>query len=178
MPSERNEIDELRFDRLCRRLRRLSVVPRWVVIPTIQRQNVAEHSFHVAWVYVWICKRLNKPIDGPGMWEALTHDGDEGATGDFPSPSKGMPDPSNYTDTKLMIKLADSLEMMLFIHEEKVMGNSRLQDIWDHRMVLGELFAGELSHRNYECPQFKILLSHFLGVVDVAVHPHHEWHNI
>ncbi len=35
-------------------LRRLSLVPRWSVVPTIQKQNVAEHTFHVLCLAVYL----------------------------------------------------------------------------------------------------------------------------
>lgn len=77
-------------------LRRLSYVPRWAIVPTIQRQNVIEHTGHVCMLahvfYLFAEARGDTEITSLGyeaiMREALTHDAGEALLGDTPSPTK------------------------------------------------------------------------------------------
>lgn len=127
-----------------RRLRRLSSVPRWVVIPTIHHQNVAEHSFHVAHIALWVVQQLKWAVAvdvADILYYALIHDEMEAITGDTPSPANAehMPNKATYENEHLMgkapatpgikrlLKLADLLEAWLFVLEEKQMGNTGLQ---------------------------------------------------
>ena len=81
----------------------LSHVPRWVVVPMLRTQTVAEHSFNVAMIAQELMSR-NPAItshhvdDEMGtaplvrrenvIWHALTHDIDECVTGDIPGIAK------------------------------------------------------------------------------------------
>lgn len=127
-------------DKSLRWSRRLGIVPRWVVVPTIQHQTVAEHCFHVARTALWLVRLLphmgEKGMDLSAyehdiLIEALRHDDDEAATGDNPSPTKGPKDFTTYNTLKLVVKVADMLESLAFLHEEMSMGNRRVQEVTD-----------------------------------------------
>lgn len=130
-------------DKSLRWSRRLSVVPRWVIAPTIQRQNVAEHSYHVAQTARWLMQfHASKEAD-ERAWKALTadvveraldHDVEEAATGDRPTPSKqGKVYHAGMPQVAIIVKIADILEALAFLHEEKQMGNSRLGVLFEER---------------------------------------------
>jgi 5'-deoxynucleotidase YfbR-like HD superfamily hydrolase len=122
--------------------RRLSVVPRWVIVPTIQRQNVAEHSYHVAQTARWLMQ-FHASKEHEGAWQslkaqvielALDHDLDEAATGDRPTPSKqGKVYHAGMPQSAIILKVADILEALAFLHEEKQMGNTRLAALFEER---------------------------------------------
>jgi HD containing hydrolase-like enzyme len=158
--------------------RRLSTVPRWTIVPTIQRQNVAEHTFHVARTALWLVgeharaqgnaeDRLSFEMDVL-RW-ALQHDEDEAATGDRPTPSKnGKPHYASMPQHAIVVKVADILEALAFLMEEKLMGNTRLGDIFTERtQALQEVwgFFAQKERRSHHA-----LLNEFFGVI-FASHP-------
>tara|TARA_Y100000310_G_scaffold324866_1_gene387323 strand:+ start:12359 stop:12742 length:384 start_codon:yes stop_codon:yes gene_type:complete len=53
----------------------------------------------------------------------LDHDDDEAIYGDLPSTSKKRASPLEASPVKIVVKCADYLEAILFIHEEQAMGN-------------------------------------------------------
>lgn len=114
-------------ERVMRWTRRLSVVQRWGVLPTLRRQNVAEHSYHVAVTAKWLLTKANIKVSATFMNEvllyALEHDIWEAASGDNPSPSKGPKDYSKLGPVELVVKLADLIESFWFLCEEEAMGN-------------------------------------------------------
>lgn len=123
-------------DRSLRWSRRLSVVPRWVVVPTIQKQNVAEHTFHVVQTARWLLPHVL-----PGaqkVWpdwrlqvteRALDHDELEAATGDNPSPTKPRSSYFGLDKVDVIVKMADIMEALAFIREEQLMGNGRVEAV-------------------------------------------------
>lgn len=127
-------------DKSLRWARRLGIVPRWVVVPTIQSQTVAAHVFNVTRTALWLVRTLPH-VGGKGMSReyvehqvlimALEHDDDEAVTGDSPSPTKAPKDFSAYSTTKLIVKVADMLESLAFLHEEEMMGNRRIREVKD-----------------------------------------------
>lgn len=122
--------EELRFlrDKKLRWGRRLSVVPRWSVVPTVRKQNVAEHSYHVVMLCMWMMPFLAGGSDLAFQWDvvrlALAHDLEEAADGDAPSPSRPVIDYSTADQAKVVVKVADILEAYLFMQEETCMGNT------------------------------------------------------
>ena len=129
------------------RLRTLSLVQRWAVIPTIQRQNVAEHSFHVLCVGMYYSQYLKAPISVDTMARmAMEHDEPESITGDITAnfkpkirevlteyeKSKGFDMADSYSECELIVlKLADLTEALLFCNEELMLGNRRIRPVWD-----------------------------------------------
>lgn len=131
-----------------RRLRRLSIVPRWTVVPTIQNQNVAEHTFHVAWLALWLTELHNRhaseaQLVSPAtvMLQALVHDEAEALSGDIAAPYKkgdigeaikeyerarNLGFASNGLAARLIVKIADLFEALLFCDEEQDLGNHSL----------------------------------------------------
>lgn len=106
-------------------LRKLRHVPRCVILPAVQPQNVAEHSFHVAYLFLYLCERVYayKP-SMEEMERVLAHDENESQTGDMPSPCKGLRDPTSAFDAVLTV--ADKIEFLLWCEEEAMVGNRRL----------------------------------------------------
>lgn len=113
-----------------REYRELSDVPRWTIIRTIQKQNVAEHTFYVA-LYAgqvadaieWVGNRA-RLLDA-----ALRHDIEEMYTSDIPGPSKRMivDDKSKYNDycwTENQRRFGDDWELRSEHHRDD-------PDIWD-----------------------------------------------
>lgn len=131
---------------LAMRLRRLAEVPRWTVIPVLRRQSVAEHSFHVATVALWLAGRSSAVVRGEVdrsdlLTAALTHDSSEAVCGDLPTPSKRHLEPNltNLEETlgvkkwpenvRNIVKCADMLEAIMFLREEELMGNKRIDAV-------------------------------------------------
>lgn len=124
--------------------RRLSVVKRWAVVPTIQTQSVAEHSFHVAWIYMWLVDKFELDYDYRRLAHVLLHDHDEATGGDIPAPNKGEPDYASADEFRCWLKLADILETSLFIYEEQQLGNTRLEEVLSHNRFRGEQWTKRL----------------------------------
>lgn len=77
---------------LTARERLLGRVSRWCIVPTIQRQSVAEHSFYVALMASRLAgfirwKATNQDLFNLSRW-SLLHDSLEAVTGDLPTPVK------------------------------------------------------------------------------------------
>jgi len=122
---------------------RLSVVPRWVVVPTLQNQSVAEHCFNVERIARriaehWFNIRDTERLDRISQL-ALHHDDDEAITGDIPSPAKHILS-EEWLDNRArlwynapsplqgIVKLADLMEMYRFLVMEVLMGNRYVDD--------------------------------------------------
>lgn len=141
---------------LMRRLRRLSVVPRWTVIPTIRRQSVAEHVYQVQWLTLALMSKTKSgvltqvEITSALIW-ALMHEELEAVTGDLPSPTKSpeykqamgelldgvtIVHEADFVTTQRvadLVKVADLLEAVLFLNEEIAMGNKAVTSIRNER---------------------------------------------
>ncbi len=109
--------------------RRLSHVPRWAVMPTVRRQSVAEHTFHVAMLAGWLVQFYPVPpgvtqlqFEADVLYKSLAHDLNEAVTGDHPSPTKKA-DNLPMSDVHVVLKCADILEAICFIEEEARLGN-------------------------------------------------------
>src|SRR4029453_14249195 len=117
---------------------RLSVVPRWTVVPTLQNHTVAEHCFNVERIARriaehWFGIRDTDRLDRISQL-ALHHDDDEAITGDIPSPAKSVLS-EDWIDSRSrlwynapsplrdIVKLADLMEMYRFLVMEVMMGN-------------------------------------------------------
>lgn len=61
---------------------------RYHTHPVLRRQNIADHSFHVAMLAAWLCGQDPPGISVPLLMGALTHDLAEHIMGDLPAPVK------------------------------------------------------------------------------------------
>lgn len=161
--------------------RRLSVVPRWVIVPTIQRQNVAEHSYHVAQTARWLMQFHASRCDADERaWKALTadvielaldHDRDEAATGDRPTPSKqGKTYHAGMPQSVIIVKIADILEALAFLHEEKLMGNTRVHALFEERKQALREVWGFMQVRPTAEMQATDILNKYISILNVS-HP-------
>lgn len=116
------------LDKTLRWSRRLQFVPRWVVMPTVHKQYVDQHTFHMAQTCRWLlCLHASGDRENfrlAVLEAALDHDMDEAITGDRPSPSKPVkPAPTDQLD--IVLKCADLLEALAFTWEEEHLGNKQ-----------------------------------------------------
>lgn len=115
-------------------------VQRMHMVPTLHSQNVAAHSFGVAW-WVWLLTDGKPSVNL--LMAALAHDLPEGKTGDIPAPTKralncqtellrleteadragGIPHFETSDSEARLLKLADSLELMQHCIRERKLGN-------------------------------------------------------
>jgi len=96
-------------------LRTASIVPRWSIVWTLNKDYVSNHSFFVTMYAVSIARLIHwkGPYDFL-MYEALIHDLDETITGDIVSPvKKEILDPvkaAAYVQTKMKSRLPYMLD--------------------------------------------------------------------
>lgn len=148
------------------KVRILSDVPRWAIVRTVRKQNVAEHSYHVAMITMNIIEALKGM-----MWEispefeyeclllALSHDVDESISGDIPATYKRrLPRAPTPNASKLpyrVVKLADCIEAMAFLMEDQALGNVStgqvVRDLWNatkdaaHALLGNTVAPGDLE---------------------------------
>lgn len=133
------------------KVRRLSNLKRCSLFPVVIQQNVAEHSFYVSVLCLFVSEELKRKgvkLDEAKLLRyALLHDLDEAITGDIPYHVKKELDPtlSEYVGRTLkqefdgicfevdedsleynIVKLCDYTELYLYCCEEKLRGNSSL----------------------------------------------------
>ena len=126
------------------------------------------------------------------MHFAMIHDETEAITGDIPSPAGGKPIPGKSKEyeiahnhgavyapdaIKQVLKIADLLEALLFIHEDMLLGNNGLEDIsFDIRRRLRPLLM-EFPHKNFKLEpterHFRMLEDFFIAY-DTKIHPVNE----
>lgn len=120
----------MNHEQILRRGLRLSTVPRWSVIPTIQKQTVSEHV-HRGLVVINYFERCiirrklqtSRTIIDQARRVWLGHDDDEAITGDKPSNSKIRGDDTNESSLYHFIKTVDCGEALVFLAEEFFLGN-------------------------------------------------------
>jgi len=144
---------------------------------TTRQQNVAEHSFFVAWLLM-----LMYGIDEVSEYvlvHALAHDISEGAVGDVASPVKrampelkklldkaedaafkesGLPFDEKATDEeRRQLKMADNMEGLMFCRVELNKGNQQMQEVYDnyHSYIVAMKPVGK------ELKMFKLLGGHY-----------------
>lgn len=148
---------------LQKEFRLLSHVPRWAIVKTLRTQSLAEHQYFtavIAWRIIEDCNLDFTPEERLLVWkEAMLHDLEEVVSGDLPGPVNAcvkahgkhvwkhwLQDRTRdffpwYQEeaspkVKQLVKIADLTEAVLFLSEEREMGN---QYIEPHITALGEL---------------------------------------
>lgn len=131
---------------------RLSSVPRWTIVRTIQKQSVMDHSARVAIMASRIAITIYDIRDVNTLFcvqsYALWHDSEESVSGDIASPAKfavdmealrdkfvhELPNPAVLIDdlpiVTHIVKLADLAEALVFLLIEMSMGNSSVSLIY------------------------------------------------
>lgn len=138
--------------------KRLSIIQRWSIIHTIQKQSVAEHCFNVERIAVRIAHKWCNIYDTGDLFEvsqwALHHDDLEAVTGDVQSPVKPLFDEATaerlYPEVPIhhpqqwvkdIVKLADIMELVMFSLYEQSLGNKFIDDFVDHHCRNVQEFA-------------------------------------
>lgn len=150
-----------------------SVVGRWSTTPAINRQTVADHSFYVVLYTIHLCDHLR--VHGEeritALEWAIIHDMPETVTSDIPGPVKrevthdkllekveaqvmdelgyGKPEPSDLA--KRIVKAANLIDEVFYLHSEKLLGNRYLDLVssnsWSRLLKALDLInAWDLNH--------------------------------
>lgn len=113
-------------------LYRLNTVPRWAIVPTIKTQSVAEHTFNVMWIANWLTQFTAGVDPHKLLFDCMVHDADEAFSGDTPSTHKPRPtdkDIASMSRRKIVLKVADGLEALVFLAAEEQFGNKRIESV-------------------------------------------------
>lgn len=145
------ESDILKLTRLC-------YVPRWVIVPMLRHQSVAEHSYRVTLIVMTLVesKKWSAGSIGALIREALIHDAEEIYTGDIPSSAKDAVK-TTYASLRFhddsvppiygfIIKVADIVEALTWFKKNHNVSETRYADI------LGSMLAA--LHRLKDHPHF------------------------
>lgn len=154
---------------------RATDVKRWGLVKTARPQSVAEHSYQVAMIATRLCQlyKVGEATTCKAVWYALTHDLPEVLTGDIATPFKdllgpgvreqiqqfedrirvmGAPVHEEAADVRMIVKLADILEAIAFLHQNALTDHGRgvLRGLQRHirpgtpaETVMHELLHGE-----------------------------------
>lgn len=131
-----------------------SVVGRWSTTPAINRQTIADHSFYVVLYTIHLCDHLRVHGGERIMaleWAAI-HDMPETVTSDIPGPVKrevtsderlekveaqifnelgyGDPEPSDMA--KRIVKAANLIDEVYYLHSERLLGNRYLDLVYSN----------------------------------------------
>ena len=161
-----------------RRSRRLSFVPRWSVVPVIRQQMVDQHSYGVTPVVRVLLNRHAQGDDRIFRLDVielcLDHDNIEAVTGDAPSPSK-KPSYVPSSDTPQMvviIKMADVMEAILYLEEEKMMGNKWVDGVMLELRSKAHDWWSLFDHKQgAKKPLTSDLIAEFVKSVTAQIHP-------
>lgn len=122
-----------------KKARRLAIVNRWSILPTIRQQNVAEHTFQV----LVLARNLSEYHSGycTAMLSrvtrlAINHDLDEAVKGDEPGgpwykPKDYMQLVKQKGQDWAVVKMADLLDAYLFLMEEWQLGNKQIEPVME-----------------------------------------------
>lgn len=151
----------------------LSHVTHWHTVHTVHKRSVAEHSYRVAVIALEIARRVNKGttpssvvVEHHIMQWALYHDGPETETGDLPHTAKVVLGHDAWDKVekflcpwyqpealrihpieKLIVKIADELENILYINAEGVgieasdAGMKMRESLGSYIKIAGEKFG-------------------------------------
>ena len=135
---------------MLRKLFHLAIIPRWVIIEMERPQTVAEHTFKMMALVMYISTRIQETfeinLDWLYMYEkTMLHDTDEALSGDIPAPFKRkyltghnlglacepleMPKELNadYFIENSIVAIADSLEAYIYAFKYQ-RGNNTIVD--------------------------------------------------
>lgn len=141
LPSDRDAMSTLAF------LRRSGRVRRYHTEELLKPQDVAQHSYGVAWLCWWL---RQGQVSAALVMHALAHDAAEHGLGDIPSPTKrelgirlqvdvaeaalmranGVSLPELTTYEEYVLKLADALDGVLHCVHELELGNQTLYAVF------------------------------------------------
>lgn len=144
-PKMKDEIDHILVLRKCQGVRRFHT---W---PIIREQRIDEHSYGAALIAMYLDPQLNGDI----LKAVLFHDLAEWFTGDTPGPAKRMSQElkngltkleeacEEYLGTniplddygKLIVKLADNLEGLMYCFEERMLGNRNIDQAFKNYLL-------------------------------------------
>jgi len=173
---------ELNDDVEIRQIRRLKYVDRWSVIPTIRRQSVADHSFHVIWIATWLAQKTNQydnSLASEILLHGITHDKSESYTGDIPSPAKRsgrvtevLPFPLHLISelAEEVCGVADIVEAVISCNEEIGMGNAAMAPVKEGLLNTLTSCVDSCEHWTGTIHDVGDLLK----IVNVATHPSME----
>ena len=131
--------------------RDMAYIPRWVILRRTRQQFLAEHSYFVTVYAKQVAELIKWEGDmGELLTYALIHDIEETVTGDIPGPIKRaafnkddaglamnnvmldkfgkdvvMDKHFAPADVRAIVSVADSIEEVCFLMEERLMGNSQ-----------------------------------------------------
>lgn len=156
----------------------MSYTKRWVICPTYRDQSVAEHTFRVICIALFLLESVRREDDSAGvdtlhlLLDVIYHDADEVHTGDVPSTSKhgtgAVPDERDPTIR--LRKVADSIETLSYwVHwgnhsipvPHSPLANSQGQ--WETKRVL-HYTEGWPALREAAAEACKVLGFHMEGV--------------
>ena len=129
----------------------MAYIPRWVILRRTRQQFLAEHSYFVTVYAKQVAELIKWEGDmGELLTYALIHDIEETVTGDIPGPIKRaafnkddaglamnnvmldkfgkdvvMDKHFAPADVRAIVSVADSIEEVCFLMEERLMGNSQ-----------------------------------------------------
>lgn len=150
-----------------REIRSLSDVPRWSTLRTIQKQNVAEHSFYVMFyarqivefleLTDWLLQVLVYAMwhdaeeqftgDGPGPWKRLAIDVDRSEVAARRLLSERHPDwPEGpvHDTVKAIVKMANLIDELMFLANDFQMGNRNVVGVMNNTMERVELMVNDM----------------------------------
>lgn len=113
---------------------RLSNVERYCTKPIVgEKQKVDQHSYRATLTYLF--------LGGKEVEAALLHDSEEALCGDIPSPAKkklqgyeyfsNMRPDFSVPEEKSLFKLADELELVIYLAQQRAMGNTLVEEMYE-----------------------------------------------
>lgn len=146
---------------------RMSWVPRWCIVRTIQKQSLAEHSFRVALAAPRFAVKyfMVSPTDYELLYNisrlALLHDQFEAFSGDIASPAKGWFGSPQFEsfhaervtenvaplDTRVYqaVKMADLYEALVFLNVEVSLGNQTVIRVIENLEAELKTYTGDVE---------------------------------